>query len=428
MPRRAKIEEFTDRFVRTAAVGEHTERRSRGFTLRVTKEGVRRFSIRYLADNGEQRRLQLGEYPALSLSAAREAADDALVRIRKGEDVAAERRRAKAAARSQHVRTIADLWADYEAHQQSRVRPSTLEHAQGLYGRYLKKPWGGLRVGDVGKPQARVLLAGLERKGVRVTRNRVRALVAALFKHAKHEVGLLVEDPVAGVKNLREAPRHRVLTDDEMRALWHALNDPAAARAPISPRTALALQLCAVTLQRRGEVVGIDESELNLAEATWTLPAERAKNHKPHVIPLSALAVNLIKQAQQINGGAQERGPLFPSPIGGALDPHALSTAMRRLCAEGGLNIADAHVHDLRRTGATLLCSERGGVSRFIVSRCLNHTSDTGGGAFITASTYAVSDELPRKRHALNAWADLLVSIVEGQERPSNVVPLEARA
>src|SRR6478609_3137126 len=69
--------------------------------------------------------------------------------------------------------------------------------------------------------------------------------------------------------------------------------------------------------------------------------------------------------------------------------------------------VDDARLHDLRRAGATAMTSERIGIPRFIVSRVLNHASDTGDAASVTA-IYDRNAYLPEKRRALNAWAELL--------------------
>ena len=75
---------------------------------------------------------------------------------------------------------------------------------------------------------------------------------------------------------------------------------------------ALALKLSLVTAQRIGEVAGIAQSELDLNEAApvWTVPRQRAKNGQPNRVPLSPLAVRLIKEAQELAGGGAW---LFPS-------------------------------------------------------------------------------------------------------------------
>ena len=77
---------------------------------------------------------------------------------------------------------------------------------------------------------------------------------------------------------------------------------------------------------------------------------------------------------------------------------HALSRAAKRLTT--ALQIEDATPHDFRRTGSTHITSEGIGIPRFIVSRVLNQTSDTGGAAAVTG-VYDRNEYLPEKRRAL---------------------------
>ncbi len=116
-------------------------------------------------------------------------------------------------------------------------------------------------------------------------------------------------------------------------------------------------------------------------------------------------------------------GYLFPSPRDRNLPvkPGALTLGFSRLAKASGLE--DAKPHDLRRSGATLLTGERIGVSRFIVSAVLNHISDKGGSAAVTA-IYDRNTYLPEKRKALDAWAALLSEITNNQVRGSNIVSL----
>jgi len=77
----------------------------------------------------------------------------------------------------------------------------------------------------------------------------------------------------------------------------------------------------------------------------------------------------------------------------------------------------------LRRTGATALTSEAIGIPRFIVSQVLNHSSDAGDTAAVTA-VYDRNAYLPEKRRALNAWAAHLMQIVGEREKSPTVVNL----
>jgi integrase len=218
-----------------------------------------------------------------------------------------------------------------------------------------------------------------------------------------------------------------VLADEEICALWRVLNDAKAlAERKITKAKALGVALCAITLQRRGEVAGIDLSELDLAAKTWTIPASRTKNGRTHVVPLSDEALRLIDQAKAIrivDDPKAKTGPLFPTSRGDlkAIDAANLTRVFIEVAKEAGLG--NARLHDLRRTGATAMTSERIGISRFIVSRVLNHASDTGDAAAVTA-VYDRNAYMPEKRRALDAWAALLIEIATGVERPSNIVPM----
>jgi integrase len=174
-----------------------------------------------------------------------------------------------------------------------------------------------------------------------------------------------------------------------------------------------------LTLQRRGEVVGMRFADLDLRANVWTIPGATTKNHRTHVVPLSPQAVAAIEAALSLRSGQGRASPfVLPSPRSRdeAVGAMALTHAWRRLLPHVLVGpderpLANATPHDLRRTGATNLTSERIGVSRFVVSRLLNH-SDASSSS-VTA-IYDRNEYLAEKRQALNAWAELLSTIVQG--------------
>ncbi len=112
-------------------------------------------------------------------------------------------------------------------------------------------------------------------------------------------------------------------------------------------------------------------------------------------MPLSDLAIEVLRSAF----ATRQDGFAFTGRDGEVLDPHVLTRSFARLTRT--LEIDDFNVHDLRRTGATMLTSERLGVMGEIVSRILNHTPP---GPAITL-VYNRNNYLPQKRAALNVWA-----------------------
>jgi integrase len=182
----------------------------------------------------------------------------------------------------------------------------------------------------------------------------------------------------------------------------------------LSPEMGLALQFAAVALRRGREVVGARKDEFDMPAKTWLIPRSRMKGKRPHLVPLSPLAIDILSQASALSGDSEF---VFPSPRGAGadvpMDRGAFIRAMSRVCAE--LEIENATPHDFRRTGATCITSERIGIARFIVSQVLAHSTDTGGAAAVTGTHYDLNDYLPDKRRALDAWAALLGKIVLGR-------------
>jgi hypothetical protein len=92
------------------------------------------------------------------------------------------------------------------------------------------------------------------------------------------------------------------------------------------------------------------------------------------------------------------------------------------------LKLQIAGPHDLRRTGASLLASERVGTAPFVISQVLNHFTDAGGGSATTRRHYNQHLYIAEKRRALEAWEALLLGIVGERASPSNVVSMVGKA
>jgi REP element-mobilizing transposase RayT len=160
-------------------------------------------------------------------------------------------------------------------------------------------------------------------------------------------------------------------------------------------------------------------SEFDLSENVWTVPAERAKNGIANRVPLSPLALDLLKQVKK--GSGQSRF-LFPSPRSRGstgekpIGPGSISHALRNNL--GDLGLEGVTPHDLRRTAVSLMTGM--GISRLVAEKIINH-KDRG-----VASIYDRHSYEAEKRHALEAWSACLEEIVEGKPEPDNIVELHA--
>ncbi len=233
------------------------------------------------------------------------------------------------------------------------------------------------------------------------------------------------ENLVEGMKRPTEIiERDRVLSVAEIKAMWTALAD-----ADMRESTRRVVRLCLVTAQRVGEVAGMTADELDLDQRLWTIPVARSKNKREHAVPLSDMAVRIIRDQIADNAAlAQRKGRdapafIFPGPGARAsVTGAAIAKAIKReeVSKRGVatiMGVAPWTAHDLRRTAAT--CMEEIGVSPFVIGHVLNHVSATK--ASITSRVYARYTYDAEKRDALHRWAARLAGILSGA---ADVVPI----
>ena len=403
-----------------------------GLIFRVTDKGIRTWSIRYRNAADEHRRKLIGPYPAISLAKAREEARKIKGTVAFGSDVVAAERFSKAEEKRKRLNTLgglADAYFDDAALGTHRAnakakRESTIAEEKRIYERLVKPEFGGEPLTSITHAAIQAFVTKQSRKAKSNGRH-CRNIIRQMMSYAVR-LGLIDVNPAHDIAVVMPAAKDKVIPDGDLRAFWSACLQPHEVEdLALSLNMGVALRMAAVTLQRGGEVIGMAWSEIDRNARTWLIPAERMKGGKAHLVPLSDLALRLIDEAVDTAGGNGGSAYVFPSPRSEddqPMDRRAFTRAMNRIMK--ALQLDGGTPHDLRRTGATNLTSERVGIPRFIVSQVLAHSSDTGGAAAVTGIHYDLNDYLPEKRRALDAWAVLLEEIVTGKERGSNVVSL----
>lgn len=385
-----------------------------GLSLRITPKGEKSWYWRYRA-NGVQRRLTFGIYPRVPLATARQALEAAREAVKYGNDPALEDREARRTY--SEGATVAELAETYlERHARVKKKPKSAAEDERILRATVIPVIGELKVVDVTRSHlsdliyaehARIVAQG----GKGIGANRLKAVLSKMFRLAIRW-GWVENNPASELETpAPENERTRVLSDDEMRSMWHALESPGS---EMDEATGLALRLILVTGQRPGEVAGMRRSDVDLRKRMWTLPD--SKNKRPHLVPLSALALDLIGHALKGN----ENAFVFPSRAGarrvGHIHRESLSRAAYRLSRRLGEPWA---AHDLRRSCATRLGEL--GASRFVMDRVLNHVDQS-----VTGKHYDLHDYEAEKREDLDKWAAEIERLVgiERSARNDNVVAL----
>jgi integrase len=218
-----------------------------------------------------------------------------------------------------------------------------------------------------------------------------------------------------------EHPRDRVLSEEEIRILWHGLdrND-----LPWDRKTRLALKFALISMLRSGELLPIHRDELNDENGTVDIPARRVKRRRVINQPLSDLALEIMTEAMGNHEfafvGRSGDAPLSRQAMSGALTGTMKMKNGKRVTRTPGicelLGLAPFTPHDLRRTAATM-CGELG-LSEAAISLCLDHQAnkDDDGKPLpaITRKVYnrATRIQVAKKRQVLDAWAVELRRIV----------------
>jgi len=398
-----------------------------GLYFVVQPTGRKSWAVRYRHE-GKPTKMALGNFlagddPARAgeeLRRIRRQASEILESVRAGDNPAATKQAEKKQPKD------GDLFENavktfLEAHKQGRAtkrqakrtrKPAerTVEEAR----RYLEKfadVWKGKRLQEITKRTVQDALDEMAEESP-VAANRAHTYLRMFFEWAVFR-DRVTASPVAW-EGVPESSRDRVLSLDEIKLFWRATGD---LDWPFQPMFRMLL----LTGQRRDEVAQMKRNELN--GSTWTIPSERTKNRREHVLPLPPEVMAIIEAAPKIAGKSgyvfTTNGETFSSGYSRAT--RKVRKAMERVASEEAgepVTIPNWSLHDLRRSFSTH-ASDKIGIEPHIVEAVLNHVS--GG----VAGIYNRAKYLVNKQAALEAWGRFVIDLVECKA-DSNVVPLRA--
>jgi len=362
----------------------------RGLYLVVQPAGSKSWAFRY-RHGGKPAKLTLGTWPQVSLAAARRLAAEARDKLDQGIDPGAEKRDANAAAAERKGDTVENLVARFiELHAKKHTR--SWRPTERTFQAEILPRFGTRTVHDIKRRDVIHMLDAIAAdRPIRANRT-----LAAFRRFCNWliERDIISASPCAGVRApAPERARDRVLSDDEIRAYWSA--------ADTTERMTPLLKLLVLTGQRRGEVAGMRWQELDEASRTWTLPAERTKNKRAHVVPLPRQAWEIIEALPRIVGDDHV--------LAATGDRTGFDRATKRLVTR--VQPAQPFVlHDVRRTVATGL--QRLGVRLEVTEAVLNHTSGSRAGI---VGIYQRHDWAGEKADALQRWGDHVEALVTGK-------------
>jgi integrase len=355
----------------------------RGFGLLVLPSGQKRYVIQYRAF-GRSRRMTFK--PGLTLTDARKEAKAKLGDVAKGVDPLAEKRRQEGAA----TNTLRAVTEEYMKREGAKLR--SVDSRKATFERLIFPVLGARQIDDIRRSDIVRLLDKVEDERGSCMAHLVLAYISKVMNWHASRDDEFRSPIVRGMGRIKPADhaRERVLTDEELRAIWQAAES---ATGPFGSFVRFAL----LTATRRNEAAHMRRDELSNGD--WIIPAERMKGKKghkrDHLVPLSAAAKAIIDDLPVL-------GP-FVFTANGRRPIRGFATFKAdfdRRCGVTGWRI-----HDLRRTARSLM--SRAGVGADIAERCLAHVI---GGVRGVYDRHAYRDE---KAHAFAVLAALVERIVK---------------
>lgn len=388
--------EFNERMVArlpTPANGqrdEYFDGRLRGFGIRVSDKGRKTWFVMF-RNRGEaaQRRMSLGSHPAVSLLEARQKAQSILLQASMGE-----LKRVEVSEQQEPqapLVTFREMAAEY-LERYSKPNKRSWRADEWFIVNEFNPIWGDRPANSIQRKEVISLLDKIRDRGAPITSNRTLASLRKIFNWAL-EREIVEVNPCFRVKPVaKENQRDRVLSPDEIRAIWRAFE-----RQDQVVGSMLKLRL--LTAQRGGEVVSMRWADLDLEGGWWTIPATIAKNKLSHRVPLSQPTIEILQALRPRTG---HQAWVFPSPSCPDRHIEAVQKLAGRIRDLSG--ISDLVLHDLRRTAASHMASM--GVQRLVISKILNHVE---GGVTRIYDRYSYDKE---KREAMEMWGQELQEIV----------------
>lgn len=326
-----------------------------GFIMEVRASGMISFYIRYRDRRSRQREVRLGRLGDVTVDQARRRAQEIKASASLGGDPAAERDRLRGVATFSAF--VEERYLPY-----ARERLRSYRDHESFYRLRLATLWGGRRLDEVRAVDVAELQSRLRREGLsNATVNRYVAFVKRVFNLALRWEAYEGRNPAQHAEMRREQHRERYLTEQQVRALFRALDEEPNATA------AGMIALLAATGARRGEAMQARWDQIDLDRRLWVVPL--SKSGRRRHIPLSDGALRILARLpREADSPWLFAGRDSTKPVG------CVRKAWIRIKARADLP-ADLRIHDIRHTFASMLAGK--GRSLQEIGQLLGHASMT---------------------------------------------------
>lgn len=383
-----------------------------GMYVRVMTSGAISFRLDYRL-NGRRETVYLGKYgrDGISLARARELCIDARRAISEGRSPAIEKQREK--RRLKEAKSFGQFGEKWLVN--APMADSTRAMRRSIFERELLPVWRNRLLTEITPDDLRAHCAKIVDRGAPATAIHVRDILKQIYAFAilHGEKVANPADDVGPASIATFAPKDRSLSPAEIRVMLRLLEKVATL-----PTIRLGMKLYLLTMVRKSELQDAVWDEVDFENAVWTIPKERMKRSKAHNVYLSRQTLDIMIALKTCAGNSRY---LLPSrydadaPMSRATF-NRVTYAVVEQAKKEGLPLEPFTVHDLRRTGSTLL-NELGFNSDWI-EKCLAHEDGRSSRGVYNKAEYEV-----QRRHMMQEWSDIVDAWVEGRKHAPVLLP-----
>jgi integrase len=364
-----------------------------------------RFKYRY---GGKEKLLTFGQWPAMSLAAARKKRDEARRLLAEGIDPGAERQAERARREALAANTFEAVAREWIERHLSKKSQAYRERVVSQLERFVFPVIGERPIAELTAPDILEVIRRVEKLNILETAHRVRQVVGQVVRYAV-ATGRAQADPTPALRGaLPPAPTRHMAAPDDPAKVGEILRALEAFQG--TPVVAAAIRLLPYVFVRPGELRTMRWADVDLEAAEWRF--EASKTRTPHVVPLSRQALAILRDLKPLTGHLPG-GWVFPNERTSLrpMSDMAVNAALRRL----GISTRDELTgHGWRAVARTLL-HERLGYPAEVIEHQLAHAVPDALGRAYNRTRF-----LEMRREMMQRWADYLDKLRDGAE----VVPL----
>lgn len=365
---------------------------SNGLFLYVMPNGSRYWRLKYRF-MGKEKMLALGVYPQIGLAEARSKAADARRLLAEHKDPSTAKKQAKhlaAISAETTFEAVATEWHENNAEKWSSNYAENILHRMKID---VFPALGNLAVNDITAPQLLSVMRQIEKRGALEIARRLLQTCSQVFRYAI-VTGKAERNPAADLKGALKPPKRAHFAAIEAKDLPEFIRTLDRNEARLYQHTRHAIRLLMLTFVRTGELINAKWDEIDFEAKQWNIPAERMKMKRPHIVPLSKQALEILEEQKKLTGKWEW---VFPNQVRPrkAMSNNTILVALKRMGYGGKMT-----GHGFRALAMSTI-KESLGYRHEVVDRQLAHAQRNKVDA-----AYDRAQFLPERKKMMQEWAD----------------------